>query len=246
MVVILLVQRFLILRGGARVLQRDDANAACPMPPQRRPGKSQTRTVKLEIVGWDSEWRWAIVDAWGRVRRVVRAGWMQRGTASRDVACRGRAGRPSRGKVRRATSASHRLERPRKPNRRNDVSSVISATNFSAWTRMYSTRTGTSAPPRKPGSFSTSAVVVSEPPRRWSCRTTTASAAHGRQSGRRRCNWRAGSDGDNLADQAHMVRFGFVGAISSIRFSTSSLISSRIGRTASMSRPEGSSNGQSM
>ncbi|ESQ07370.1 sugar ABC transporter ATPase [Streptomyces sp. PVA_94-07] len=55
----------------------------------------------------------------------------------------------------------------------------------------------------------------------------------------------AGSDDDDLADLAHAVCSGFAGAISSIRFSTSFLISSRIGRTASTPWPAGSSSVQS-
>lgn len=43
-------------------------------------------------------------------------------------------------------------------------SSIISAPNFSAWARMFSMRTGPSTPSGKPGKFSTSVVVVSEPP----------------------------------------------------------------------------------
>ncbi len=43
-------------------------------------------------------------------------------------------------------------------------SSIISAPNFSAWTRMFSIRTGPSTPSGKPGKFSTSVVVVREPP----------------------------------------------------------------------------------
>jgi hypothetical protein len=43
-------------------------------------------------------------------------------------------------------------------------SSIISAPNFSAWARMFSMRTGPSTPSGKPGKFSTSVVVVREPP----------------------------------------------------------------------------------
>lgn len=43
-------------------------------------------------------------------------------------------------------------------------SSIISAPNFSAWARMFSVRTGPSTPWGKPGKFSTSVVVVTEPP----------------------------------------------------------------------------------
>ncbi len=43
-------------------------------------------------------------------------------------------------------------------------SSTIPAPNFSAWARMLSMSTGPSMPSGKPGKFSTSVVVVSEPP----------------------------------------------------------------------------------
>lgn len=43
-------------------------------------------------------------------------------------------------------------------------SSIISAPNFSAWARMLTMRSGPSIPSGKPGKFSTSVVVVREPP----------------------------------------------------------------------------------
>lgn len=43
-------------------------------------------------------------------------------------------------------------------------SSTISAPKRIAWARMFSVRAGLSTPSGKPGKFSTSVVVVSEPP----------------------------------------------------------------------------------
>lgn len=93
------------------------------------------------------------------------------------------------------------------------------------------------------GKFSTSVVVVSAPPSEGAPpKTSSFSSEQAQGDG---VSGGAGADDDDLTHVAHTVVSGFVGAISSIRPSTSFLISSRIGRTASTPWPAGSSSAQS-